>query len=160
MKILVAGFKGNNNSSKILLDNLPNSINKLYLENDKEKSVNQLLNIATDYDIILAFGQKPVLKNKISVERKSTLCGNVILSDFDFESIENFFADKYPLKFSDNAGTSYCNHLYYHALKKFSKSQIKIVFIHIPMLKNISNILSLICAIKSYIDYLTLFNKK
>lgn len=154
MKILVAGFKGNNNSSKILLDNLTNNIDKLYLENDKEESVNQLLNIAAIYDIILLFGQKPVLKNKISVERKATLNGNTICSHFDFENIKNFFDKKYPLKFSENAGTSYCNHLYYHGLKEFSGSKNKIVFIHVPMLKNIDDMTSLVSIIESYIDYL------
>lgn len=155
MKILVSGFKGDNNSSKILLDNLPNNISKLYLENNREKSVNQLLKIAVAYDIILLFGQKPILKNRISVERKAVLNGDTVLSQFNFKEIKDFFTGKYPLKFSDHAGTSYCNYLYYYGLKEFSDSKNKIVFIHIPMLKNVDDMMDLSCIIKSYIAYLT-----
>ena len=66
MNILVLCFEGNNNSSKILLDNINNSINLdcLYLKNDFIISVNQFKNkiIENDYDIIFSFGQKPYIK--------------------------------------------------------------------------------------------------
>lgn len=44
MKILIAGFEGNNNSAKILLDNIKKECNQdiLYLENDFEISANQI----------------------------------------------------------------------------------------------------------------------
>ncbi|WP_270816046.1 hypothetical protein [Hungatella effluvii] len=43
------------------------------------------------------------------------------------------------VKLSEHAGTSYCNHLYYHVMREIKERQIdaEIVFLHIPMLKNI-----------------------
>lgn len=152
MKVLITGFEGFNNSSKILLDHFPNEIDKLYLKNSKMESVQQLLKEVQCYDTILAFGQKPCLKNKVSVEKQAALNGNIMLSHFDFESIKDFFAGKYPLRFSMNAGTSFCNHLYYYGLKELSSSEKKMVFIHIPMLQNIDNMDSLVDTLKSYID--------
>lgn len=154
MKVLAAGFKGEDNSAKVLLDRLPDSIHKLYLENDKQESVAQLLKAADHFGAICMFGQKPVLKNKVCVERRAALNGESLCPDYDFEGIQNFFADRYPLKFSDNAGTSYCNNLYYHAIKKFSESNKKLVFIHIPMLKNIADFSALTNTVQAYIAYL------
>lgn len=154
MKVLAAGFKGEDNSAKVLLDHLPDSIHKLYLENNKQVSVAQLLKAAEKYDEIVMFGQKPVLKNKVSVERRAALNGERLCPDFDFEGIQAFFADRYPLKFSDNAGTSYCNHLYYHAIKELSESNKNLVFIHVPMLKNIADFSALTGAVQAYIEYL------
>ena len=44
MKILIAGFEGEDNSAKILLDNMKEKCNQdtLYLENDFEVSNNQI----------------------------------------------------------------------------------------------------------------------
>lgn len=154
MRVLAAGFEGDDNSAKVLLDRLPDSIHKLYLKNNKQVSVAQLLKTAEKYDAIVMFGQKTVLKNKVSVERRAALNGERLCPDFDFEGIQNFFADRYPLKFSDNAGTSYCNHLYYHAIKELSETNKKLVFIHVPMLKNIADFLALTGAIQAYIEYL------
>ena len=58
MNILVLGFEENNNFSKILLDNINNSINLdcLYLKNDFIISLNQLKKkiIENNYDIIFS----------------------------------------------------------------------------------------------------------
>ena len=70
MKILIAGFEGEDNSAKILLDNIKNNWNEdiLYLKNDFEISSNQIeRKLLNKYDIVLIFGQKPNYKwNKIS----------------------------------------------------------------------------------------------
>ncbi len=67
--ILIIGFKGVNNSSKILLDNIKknNYIDTLYLDNNFSKSEEQLINKlkSKKYITIYAFGQKPLTK-KIS----------------------------------------------------------------------------------------------
>lgn len=63
-KILLFGFNGENNSSKILLDNIEenNLIDKLYLENDFKTSEEQLIEKMKyyNYKTIYAFGQKPL----------------------------------------------------------------------------------------------------
>ena len=56
MKILIAGFEGNDNSAKILLDNIKEKNNKdiLYLENDFEVSGNQIEEkLKENYDYVL-----------------------------------------------------------------------------------------------------------
>ena len=66
MKILVAGFKENDNSAKILLDNIKEKNNQdiLYLENNFEVSSNQIEEkMLQNYDYVLIFGQKPNTRN-------------------------------------------------------------------------------------------------
>lgn len=66
MKILIAGFEGNNNSAKILLDNIKEKCKQdiLYLKNDFEVSSNQIEEkLLQNYDYGLIFGQKPNTKN-------------------------------------------------------------------------------------------------
>ncbi len=64
--ILIAGFEGNDNSAKILLDNIKekNGEDILYLVNDFEVSSNQIEEkLKENYDYVLIFGQKPDTKN-------------------------------------------------------------------------------------------------
>ncbi len=66
MKILIAGFEGEDNSAKILLDNMKEECNQdtLYLENDFEVSSNQIEEkLLQNYDYVLIFGQKPNTKS-------------------------------------------------------------------------------------------------
>ena len=75
MKILIAGFEGKNNSSKIILDYIKEKSKEdiLYLKNDfnickkqiEEKLINQ-------YDYVLLFGQKTDTKN-IYLENNATI---------------------------------------------------------------------------------------
>lgn len=61
MKILIAGFEGENNSAKILLDNVKVKYNGdiLYLQNDFEISSKQIEEkLLQNYDYVLIFGQK------------------------------------------------------------------------------------------------------
>ena len=62
-------------------------------------------------------------------------------SDFPYISLEKALKDTYPYKNSKNAGTSYCNYIYYKALEYLqeNRSDTKVVFIHIPYYKNISD---------------------
>ena len=66
MKILIAGFKGDDNSAKILLDYIKKVCNEdiLYLENDFEISSKQIEEkLLENYDNVLIFGQKPNTTN-------------------------------------------------------------------------------------------------
>lgn len=72
MRILFTAFKGKNNSSKILLDNIDCDIkNKLYLTNSFNKSVEELINKLknTKYDLIISFGQLKLNSNVIRIEK-------------------------------------------------------------------------------------------
>ena len=66
MKILIAGFEGNDNSAKLLLDNIKGRSNQdvLYLENDFQVSGNQIEEkLSQNYDYVLIFGQKSNTKD-------------------------------------------------------------------------------------------------
>ena len=73
----------------------------------------------------------------------------------------HFFNGKYNIKLSQNPGTSYCNNLYFNALKYIKENNLntKMLFIHVPMLKNISDIDVLIAYFESYITTSELFTK-
>lgn len=69
MKTLFVGFKGKNNSSFLLLERLRVK-EKLLIDNDKEKSCQQLrkkLEMLMP-TVVIMFGQKPKLKNKLHLE--------------------------------------------------------------------------------------------
>lgn len=55
---------------------------------------------------------------------------------------KNFIFQGLKTKISNNAGTSFCNHLYYHGLKHIFEKKLnsEIVFLHIPFEKNITDI--------------------
>jgi pyroglutamyl-peptidase len=140
--ILCAGFMGNLNSSKLLLDNLSNN-NKfdcLYLENDFEISVNQLIERikGNKYNYIFSFGQKPVIKS-IYIEKIGANGSEKLETKYNFIELKNYFEKYYKIKISENAGNYLCNNIYYNGLKYINKNKLKaiMVFIHIPNIKNI-----------------------
>lgn len=138
MSILFAGFKGNNNSSKVILDKL-RCENKLYLENDKIKSCRQIEEIflKNSFDQIVFLGQKPLINNCVCIERIAKNDEERLTTNFDMSNLEKLFKDKYiSFKFSKRPGTSYCNNIYYYTLNYIRKNILntKCVFLHIPYL--------------------------
>lgn len=152
MKILAAGFKGRFNSSKILLDRL-DGVEKLYLENDKRKSCEQL-HYATGkgkFDRIIIFGQKPLIKDKLSIElvakrdlkMKCENCASEITTRFDYKEMVNALkVNGISYSFSKRAGNSYCNNIYYFALQEVERENphISSLLVHVPVLKNFASL--------------------
>ena len=141
--ILCTGFKGNNNSSKVLLDNLSKNgnIDCLYMDNDFEKSVNQLeekIN-GNNYDLIFGFGQKPVIKS-IYIEKYGKNGSKIFETKYDYNGLKGYLEKYYKIKISENAGNYLCNNIYYNGLKYILRNKLKanMIFIHIPYLKNIN----------------------
>lgn len=86
--ILLTAFK--NTSSEKLIKALK-KYDILILENDREMSVNQLICRLSEkkYDFILAFGQRPLIKDKIHFESTARdKAGGKYLTDFDIEESE------------------------------------------------------------------------
>ena len=141
-KILLTAFK--NTSSEKLIYCFDSGFTKLILENNKEYSTHQLFDELNDhkYDYVISFGQKPVIRDKVYIEKKAN--SNLLTCDTSFDvsqlksSIEN---SGLSVKISENAGTSYCNNIYYQGLRYINDIDIdiKMVFIHIPFEKNISD---------------------
>lgn len=140
--ILLTAFK--NTSSEKLIKALK-KYDILILENDREMSVNQLICRLSEkkYDFILAFGQRPLIKDKIHFESTARdKAGGKYLTDFDIEKALKICGEiGINAKRSDNAGTSYCNNVYYHVMKYIllNSPKTQMCFVHIPFERNISD---------------------
>lgn len=141
MRILLTAFE--NTSSQVLVKSI-SGYDRLILENDKIKSVKQLEQALQNENLryIVSFGQRPVIKNKIHIEDTALISGKVLETSFDTARMKQAFENhKLSVKLSHYAGTSYCNNIYYHGMRMIAENRLntKMVFIHIPYMKNISN---------------------
>ncbi len=158
MKILVSGFRGDTNSAKLVLDRIESkySLEKLYLENSFNISKNQLESRLKNqsYDLIIAFGQKPNTKS-IYLEQKACFNKDEFANDYDYGNLKKLLnSNGFTVKISNNAGNYLCNHIFYRGLQIIDNSKLntKMIFIHIPSIKNISNIDYLSKVFSLYID--------
>ena len=137
-KMLMTVFKG---SSAEQLIKYSNDFDTLILPNDKVKDSKKLIELIADgaYDYVLSFGQRPNIKNKAHIETTARNGESAIETNFDCEELQRSFeSNGISAKISHNAGTSYCNCLYYNGLRYIQQNNLKtkMVFIHIPFLKN------------------------
>lgn len=142
--ILLTAFGIKVNSSKILLDKIKLNVDKVIFQNDFIKSEIALLNKLESnyYNYIISFGQKPLTKS-IYIETKAIRKDKKLSTNFDYIKLSEFLSNKgYKFKISNNAGTSLCNNIYYEGLNYISSKDLKIkmIFIHVPYLKNINDI--------------------
>lgn len=140
MKILLTAFE--NTSSEKLISCFDGNYSKLVLENDKMKSEQQLKRKLENahYDVILSFGQRPVMKNKLAVESCAKDGERIICTNLDCEKLIHSFIDcGIKAVLSNNAGTSFCNNIYRFGLEHLKEYRAQMVFIHIPFEKNISD---------------------
>ena len=141
-KVLLTAFRG---SSAEHLIKYAKDFDSLILLNDKVKDSEKLINRIIDgtYDYVFSFGQKPNIKNKVHIETTARQGLTSIETDFDCERLQKLFeSNGVVAKVSCNAGTSYYNCLYYNGLDYIQQNNLKtkMVFIHIPFLKNIDDI--------------------
>lgn len=81
-------------------------------------------------------GQKPAIKDKVSVELCAKSSGETLTTALDCETVRDFILSRgYACYISKNCGTSYCNHIYAECLRAFPRG----LFIHIPFKKNITD---------------------
>ena len=148
--IILAGFDGRNNPSRTVTEKAEISCTKLILPNDKEKAVGLLLETIkkTKAVCVVILGQKPCIKDKIAVESMAERCGNVLRTSLDVTvTAEKIRKSGYNAYISKGCGNSYCNHVYYECLENGTNC----IFLHIPQMKNISDINPLIKAVEGYI---------
>lgn len=110
--------------------------NQLRAELEKaEKQAEKELDSGFRY--VFSLGQKPLIKNKISVEDTAKLNGKILKSNAEIlsETIKKFGYDCY---ISHNAGTSFCSKLYYFGLNYIAENKIKtdMFFLHVPFAEN------------------------
>ena len=138
--VLLTAFQGT--SSEKIIKNFGDAYVKLILVNDKSNSVDQFISAVDEYrpDYIISFGQKPAIKDKIYIERIGREKSAIYETDFDIELLQHIFESiGFSVRISDNAGTSYCNHIYVNGMKHLRELECegKMVFIHVPFEKNI-----------------------
>jgi len=144
-RILLTAFCGT--SAELLVKGIePDSkCQVLYLPNDKVKDSELLLEALQQeqFDYVISFGQRPNIKDKVHIETTARKDGNALITVFEYERLKCYLEQNGLLvKISDNAGTSYCNELYWNGLRYILEKKLdtKMVFLHVPFEKNISNL--------------------
>ncbi len=139
--ILLTAFRGT--SSERLISG-KHDCPAVILPNDKIKDSEILISYISGNNVnyIISFGQKPNIRDKIHIETTAQSGEVCIDTDFDCAKLQSLFEKAgIPAKISHNAGTSYCNRLYLNTLTylRQSKADVKMVFLHIPFIKNITD---------------------
>ncbi|MFG6326140.1 MAG: hypothetical protein K1W00_04760 [Lachnospiraceae bacterium] len=139
--ILLTAFLGS--SAELLIKNTDNH-GILFLPNDKIKDSEILIDAISKetIDYVISFGQKPNIRNKVYIETAANKGELKINTAFDCDKLTGLFEENsIASKISQNAGTSFCNELYFNGLKyiEYNKLHTKMIFIHIPFTKNITD---------------------
>lgn len=153
-RVILTGFDGVNNSSRIAVEMADLSCRKLILPNDKLKAAKILLEEIekTSAVCVVMLGQKPNIADKIAIEPMARGEKDVLKTNLDVTvSAELIKSLGYNAYISKGCGNSYCNHIYYNCLL----SGTNCIFLHIPTLSNISDISELVKAIEGYIKVLS-----
>ncbi len=151
--IILAGFDGKNNSSRIITEKASLNCTKVILPNDREKSAELLLETIRKVNAVcvVILGQKPSVKEKIAVEPQAKRCGKVLHTPLDVTvTVEKIKKNGYNAYISKGCGMSYCNHVYYECLE----SGTNCIFLHVPTMNNVSDIYALTKAVEEYITEL------
>ena len=144
-RILLTAFRGT--SAELLVKSVEENEwhRVLILPNDKVKD-SKLLEEALrqeHVDYIISLGQRPNIKDKVHIETMARKGNLGIATAFDCEKLKhNFEQTGLPAKLSTNAGTSFCNELYWNGLRCIEENKLntRMVFVHIPFEKNISDV--------------------
>lgn len=138
MELLLTGYKGNDNTSKLVLDLMTPKYNVdiLYLANDFSKIKQQMEKQLTlkEYDYIFSFGEKQEAK-EIHIETSAMVNGQRVETSYPVESlIKRLEAGGYHPIVSHDAGANFCNFTYYTGLRVIQddKRRSKYIFIHLP----------------------------
>ena len=131
-KILFVGFRGKNNASGILAEQL--SPEPLLLTNSGPGLKKDIDSAAGEYDYAVMFGVEKALTSTVRIEKAAVLEGRKAMTALDPEKIaESLEAAGITPVISDEPVPCLCNEAYWHALAKYSG---KAVFIHIPTIKH------------------------
>lgn len=140
-RVLLTGFRC---SSAEKLISGAHGCDTLLLPNDKQRDAellaHQLAN--AQYDFIMCIGQRPNIKDKVHIETTARDNGVAIETAVDCPKLAELFGlHGISAKLSDNAGTSYCNSLYFNGLRFVVENSLDagLVFVHIPYQKNMSS---------------------
>ena len=134
MKVLYTGFKGKNNSSYQLLSRILG--HKLFLTNSFDGLKKEIMNITDQYHLVVMFGLDTSLKDTVRIESIAEWDGEERATEIDCDEIcDCLIANGVRCAVSKIPTKYLCNAAYFHMLQKTSG---KVVFIHIPSIKNMS----------------------
>ena len=129
---LFIGFKGNNNSSNILVSSL--SSNHILLTNSFTGLKKDIEELSSDYDEVYLFGVNKNLTDSFSIESVAEKDGKRLESKLDLEELKERFASFMIKADISKVSSKYlCNEAYWYLLEKFKGNA---VLIHIPTIKN------------------------
>ena len=141
LRVLYTGFKGKNNSSYQLLAKI--SGQKLFLTNSFDGLKKDIMNVTEEYDLVVMFGLDKKLRDAVRIEKVAEWESERKITKLDCDAIcKSMVACGAPCDVSNIPTRYLCNAAYFHMLQKFSG---KVVFIHVPSLKNMSE--SMVCKI-------------
>ena len=133
---LFIGFKGKRNSSGLLVNEF--SKKPCLLTNSFSGVQKDIESIDGTYDYVIMFGCNKSLKDFVRIERFAEKGGVKNETSLDIKLLSEVLTRDGIANAISEVPTYYlCNEAYWYALQKFEK---KVVFIHIPTLKNIDNI--------------------
>ncbi|MCM1578900.1 MAG: hypothetical protein NC078_08900 [Ruminococcus sp.] len=140
MNILTAAFAGT--SAQMLTEGYAG---RILLPSDRAKDRELLIGamVKCEYKYVIAVGQKPVIRNKVYIETTARMNGAALNTLFDCARLAAVFEEEgIEAVISENAGTSYCNGIYWNGLEYIRQtgSSSEMVFIHVPYAKNIGDI--------------------
>ena len=147
--VVFAGFDGEDNPARLLVERVSAPCRKVILPNDNALSAALMRDeIARSPLTAIMTGQKPSIRSKIAVERFARAVCGILETDVDCGRVVRFFRENgYDAYMSSGAGNSYCNAVYAEVLKIFPRG----LFLHIPLLKNISDFGELVKAFDKFI---------
>ena len=137
--ITILAFR--NTSAELLVNGMDFPV--VFLPSDKTRDSEIAKEEIQESSIILCFGQKPQIKNKLCLELIAKNNGATIATNFELESFKKKLElQNVSYSESQNPGTSYCNLVYWNSLKYIEEKKLdcKFLFVHVPFEKNISNI--------------------
>ena len=143
-RILLTAFCGTSAELLVKGAELNLKYKVLYLPNDKIKDSELLIDALQQeqFDYVISFGQRPNIKDKVHIESRARKSELGLETAFDCEKLKCTMEQVgLSVKLSCNAGTSYCNELYWNGLRYIEENRLdtKMVFVHVPFEKNISN---------------------
>ncbi len=140
-KILMTAFCGT--SAQSLVERA-DGCKTLFLPNDKVRDSELLIQAISveRFDEVICFGQRPLIRDQVHIETTARDQARSINTNFDCEKLKRLLeANGVAAKISHNAGTSFCNRLYLNGLNYIFQNDLKtkMVFVHIPFAKNITD---------------------
>ena len=133
-----------NTSAELLVKGLDFPL--IFLPSDKIKDSEIARTEIEKSSLIICFGQKPQIRNKICLELIAKNHDEIINTNFEIEPLKHLLeTDNIPYSESQNPGTSYCNLVYWNSLNYIKSKNLncKFLFIHVPLKKTIDNLLEL-----------------